>query len=91
MKEKKHTIKPTGDNVIIKRLPAPKQSAGGILLPEHFRPSIPEYRVISAGPKATELKPGDVVLNKEYEGSAFEFEGEAYILVKESAIVAKKV
>lgn len=82
-------ITPLSDKVILKRCKAPEQ-IGSIYVPQHYRPTVPEYDVIAVGPKTQHLQAGDVVLNKENAGAAFEHKGSAYIIIREQDIIAKK-
>lgn len=68
---------PLFDRVLVRRLVAPKQSAGGVLLPEAAGPKLNEGQVVATGPgarnSAGELVPcsvaaGDKVLLPEYGG-----------------------
>lgn len=84
-------IKPLKNNVLIKRCKPAETSHGGIVLPPHYRETIPRYEVVSVGPKCSTLKPGDIVLNPENEGQALKYAGQPYVLVNENRIPAKEI
>lgn len=67
-------IQPRGDFVLVRRLPEPKVTVGGLQLPEHVKRYFFRAEVIAAGPGVErngsgdniplDLEPGDTVLCK---------------------------
>ena len=68
-------IKPLGDRVLV--LPAPaEEKIGGIIIPD------------TAKEKPLHLKAGDEVLYGKYSGTELEFEGEKYLMMRQSDVLA---
>lgn len=68
-------IKACGSHVLVDPLPPEQKTTGGILLaPQYEQPS--NYgRVLSFGPKVTELQPGDKVVYSWINGREIEHDG----------------
>ena len=90
-------IKPLGDKVLIKRLEAAEKTAGGIVLPETAKEKPKQGKVIAVGEgrqlESGELAPlqvkeGDIVVFASYAGTEVSVEGEDYMLMGESEILA---
>lgn len=90
-------LKPLGDRVIIKRYESEKTTKGGIIIPETSKekPSKGVVAAVGAGAINAEgklismnLKVGDVVLFAKWGGSEIKIEGEEYIIMKESDVLA---
>ncbi len=89
-------IKPLEDRVLLKMKDAEETTKSGIILSSgsQEKPQIAE--VIAAGPGRTEdgkkiemsIKVGDKVITSKYSGTEIKYEGEEYIIVKESDILA---
>ena len=87
---------PLGDKVVIKQLEAEEKTKSGIVLPTQSQEKPQEAEVIAVGPggnvNGTEVtmmvKPGDKVIYSKYSGSEVKFDGEAYIIIKQSDILA---
>ena len=89
-------IKPLADRVLIKMKEGEEKTKGGIILstPAKEKPQIAE--VIAVGPgeiidgKKIEMhiKTGDKVIVSKYAGTEVKYEGEEYLIVKESDILA---
>ncbi len=97
-KEKKLTLEPLDDRVVVERLEAEEKSAGGIVIPETAKEKPLKARVIAAGPgKQLEtgerapmgVKPKDLVLIGKYSGTEVTVEGDDYVILRESDILAK--
>ena len=92
------TFQPFGDRVVIKPTEREEVSAGGIVLPDTAQEKPQEGKVVAVGPGRTaddgkriemESKVGDLVVYSRYAGSEFREEGEDYLILKESDILAK--
>ena len=90
------TIKPTADNVLLKRLEAEETTKSGIILTSAAKekPEIVEVIAVGSGNTADgkkiemSVKKGDKVIIAKYAGSEIELDGEEYILVHMSDIKA---
>lgn len=95
-----HT-RPLGDNVVIELVNKPRESAGGIHIPQTAALPPQEGVVISVGPgggictvcgtgerRPMGLKPGDRVLFSHWAGSEVRSEGEALFIVSERDVLA---
>ena len=92
------TYQPFGDRVVIKPAEREEVSAGGILLPDTAQEKPQEGSIVAVGPGRTgddgkriamESKVGDLVLYSKYAGSEVKEEGEDYLILRESDILAK--
>jgi len=93
----KLNIQPLADRVILQRAEAEEKTAGGILLPETAKDKPKEGRVIAVGEgrvndkgervKMT-VKVGDRVLFTSYAGTEVKYQGEEYLIMAESDILA---
>lgn len=89
-------IRPLADRVVIKRVEVEETTKSGIVIPGASKEKPQEAEVIAVGPGGVvdgkeiqmELKVGDRVLFSKYSGNEIKFEGEEYIILKESDILA---
>jgi chaperonin GroES len=91
-------IQPTGRRVLLRRLEAPKQQSGMIVIPDSAVPRSQRFGVVAVGPGevqgdvwkfvAEEIKIGSVVLMGRYGGAEVELDGKEYLLVHEDEILA---
>ena len=88
---------PLGDKVILKQLEAEETTASGIVLPGQGDKEKPgQGEVIAVGPGGVvdgkeivmQVKAGDKVLYSKYAGSDVEVEGQKYIVIKQSDVLA---
>ncbi len=89
-------IKPLADRVLIKMVEAEETTKSGIILSSgsQEKPQIAE--VIAVGPGGTvdgekvemQVKKGDKVITSKYSGTEVKYEGEEYIIVRQSDILA---
>ncbi|MBQ0089422.1 MAG: co-chaperone GroES [Prevotellaceae bacterium] len=86
------SIKPLSDRVLISPAPAEEKTVGGIIIPDTAKEKPLQGKVVAVGEgKADEamiLKEGDVVLYGKYAGTEIEFEGEKYLIMRQSDVVA---
>jgi co-chaperonin GroES (HSP10) len=68
------SLRATGRNVIVKPDAPPKTSAGGIALPESWAKPQGTGRVISAGGRVEDVKPGDRVSYRFVDGRPFKYQ-----------------
>jgi len=90
-------VEPLGDKVVIKRLEAEEQTAGGIVLPDAARQQPREGRVLSVGdgqllPNGTrvphQVGEGDRVVFNNYAGTEVVVDNEAVLIMSEGDILA---
>ena len=90
--EKKLSIKPLHDRVIVKADAAEEKSAGGIIIPDTAKEKPQRGTVVAAGPGKKDepitVKAGDSVLYSKYGGSEITVEGTDYLIMRESDILA---
>ena len=84
-------IKPLADRVLV--LPAPaEEKVGGIIIPDTAKEK-PLHGVIKAVGKGTKdeemiLKEGDEVLYGKYSGTEIELDGEKFLMMRQSDVLA---
>ena len=85
-------IKPLADRVVILPAPAEEKTIGGIIIPDTAKekPLKGEVKAVGNGTKDEEmiLKEGDQVLYGKYAGTEIEFEGEKYLIMRQSDVLA---
>ena len=85
-------IKPLADRVLIKPAAAEEKTASGIIIPDSAKekPLKGEVLAVGNGTKDEEmaLKKGDMVLYGKYAGTELELEGEKYLIMRQSDILA---
>lgn len=90
-------IEPLGDKVVIKRLEAEQQTAGGIVLPDSAREKPQQGRVLSVGDgrslpdgsrAAHQVSEGDRVLFASYAGAEVGVDAETLLIMSEDDILA---
>ena len=84
-------IQPLADRVLV--LPAPaEEKVGGIIIPDTAKEKPLQGTVVAAGNGTKDeemvLKEGDAVLYGKYAGTEVEFEGEKYLIMRQSDVVA---
>ncbi len=90
-------LKPLGDRVVIKASPKEEVTKSGLVIPDTAKEKPQEGTVLAVGPgKADDkgkrlpmdVKVGDKVLYAKYAGTEVKIEGEEYLIVKESDVLA---
>lgn len=89
-------IKPLGDRVVIKNLEAEETSKGGILLTNSAKEKPQMAEVLAVGPGGNVdgkeivmcVTEGQKVIYSKYAGTEVKLDGEEYILVRQSDILA---
>lgn len=93
----KNNLKPIGSHVIVKRASAAEISKGGIIIPEKGQEKPKQGTVIAVGNgkmledgkrQAMQLKTGDNILFNSYAGTEVKVEGEEYLVMEESEVLA---
>ncbi|MBN2210540.1 MAG: co-chaperone GroES [Sedimentisphaerales bacterium] len=90
-------VRPLADKVIIKRLEAEEKTKGGLYLPDNAKEKPQRGTIIAVGDgkllddgtrAAFQVKKGDVVLFSTYGGTEIKVDGENYLVMEESDILA---
>ncbi len=90
-------VKPLEDRIILKPMEAEEKTAGGIIIPDNAKEKPQKGEVIAVGPGKVNdkgqkievsLKKGDKVLYGKYSGTEVTIDGEDYLIVRESDILA---
>jgi len=85
-------IQPLADRVLIKPAPAEEKTIGGIIIPDTAKEKPLKGEVVAAGNGTKDeqmvVKVGDTVLYGKYAGQELEFEGEKYLIMRQSDILA---
>lgn len=85
-------IKPLADRVLIKPTAAEEVTMSGIIIPDSAKEKPLRGKVLAVG-KGTKdeemtLKEGDEVLYGKYAGTEIEYEGEKYLIMRQSDVFA---
>jgi chaperonin GroES len=90
-------IKPLADRVVVKPAPADEKVQGGIIIPDTAKEKPQKGEITAVGPGkisdagqkvAMTVKVGDKVLYGKYSGTEVTVDGEEYLIVRESDILA---
>jgi chaperonin GroES len=90
-------VKPLSDRIVVRQADAEEMSSGGIILPDTAQEKPQQGKVMSIGPGKTtdngelikmSLKVGDRVLYGKYSGTEVTIDGEEYVFMRESDILA---
>ncbi|MCD4823668.1 MAG: co-chaperone GroES [Phycisphaerae bacterium] len=96
-KQKSPGIRPLGPKVLVKRLEAETMTAGGILLPDAAKEKPAQGTILALGDGKQladgtkgdfQVKKGDTVMFTSYAGTEIKVDGEEYMLMDESDILA---
>ncbi|MBL7014084.1 MAG: co-chaperone GroES [Candidatus Marinimicrobia bacterium] len=91
------SLKPLDDRVVVEAAAAEETSTGGIILPDTAQEKPQQGTVVSVGPgKVSDsgtrvdmtVKEGDKVLYGKYSGTEVTFDGNEYMIMRESDILA---
>lgn len=85
-------IKPLADRVLIRPATVDEKSIGGIIIPDTAKekPLKGEVLAVGNGTKDEDMvvKKGDIVLYGKYAGTELELEGEKFLIMRQSDILA---
>ncbi len=90
------TMKPLGDRVVIKNMEAEETTKGGIILAAAAKEKPQMAEVIAVGPGGIvdgkevqmQVEVGEKVIYSKYAGTEVKMDGEEFIIVKQSDILA---
>ncbi len=90
-------VKPIGEKVLVKRMEAEQTTKGGIVLPDSAQEKprrgevlkVGDGKLLEGGKRSEfQVKPGDKVLFTSYGGTEIKIDGQEYLLMEESDILA---
>ena len=85
-------IQPLADRVLITPAPAEEKTVGGIIIPDTAKEKPLQGTVVAVGEGKKDepmiLKAGDTVLYGKYAGTEIEYDGEKYLVMRQSDVVA---
>ena len=85
-------IKPLADRVLVKPAPAEEKTVSGIIIPDTAKEKPLKGEVLATGNGTKDeemvLKVGDTVLYGKYAGTEVELEGEKYLMMRQSDVLA---
>lgn len=90
-------VKPLEDRILLKPMEAETKTAGGIIIPDAAKEKPQKGQVIATGPgKISDngqvikmsLKSGDMILYGKYSGTEISMDGQDYLIIRESDVLA---
>lgn len=85
-------IKPLADRVLIEPMAAETKTASGIIIPDNAKEKPQKGKVIAVGNGTKDIDMivsiGDTVLYGKYSGTELKLEGQDYLIMRESDILA---
>lgn len=85
-------IKPLADRVLVKPAPAEEKTVGGIIIPDTAKEKPLQGKILAVGGGTKDeemvLKEGDTVLYGKYSGTEVELDGEKYLIMRQSDVLA---
>ena len=85
-------IKPLADRVLVLPAPAEEKTIGGIIIPDSAKEKPLKGKVIAIGNGTKDeemvVKPDDTVLYGKYAGTEIELDGEKYLIMRQSDVLA---
>jgi chaperonin GroES len=93
----KTKVRPLGDKVLVRRIESEAMTAGGIILPDSAKEkpkrgrvqAIGDGKLLDTGERAAlQVKKGDEVLFTSYAGTEIKIDGDEYVIMDESDILA---
>ena len=85
-------VKPLSDRVLIAPAAAEEKTVGGIIIPDTAKEKPLKGKVVAVGQGTKDeemvLKVGDTVLYGKYAGTELEIEGEKYLIMRQSDVLA---
>ena len=90
-------VRPLSDRVVVQALEEAEQTRGGLYIPDTAKEKPQQGKVIAVGPGklseqgerlSPDVKSGDTVLYGKYTGTEVTVDGEEYLILRESDILA---
>ena len=97
MSTKTLKLRPLGDRIIVQPMPQEEVTKGGIILPDTAKEKPQQGKVVAVGTGKIlengtkvpmDVKVHDTILYGKYSGTEIKLEGEEYLIVKESEVLA---
>ena len=86
-------IKPLADRVLVKPAEAEEKTASGIIIPDSAKEKPLKGKVVAVGEGTKDekmiLEDGDEVLYGKYAGTELELDGEKFLIMRQSDVLAK--
>lgn len=92
-----HLLKPLGDRVVIELVETEEKTASGIVLPDSAKEKPQEGRIVAVGSGrvldngervALDVAEGDRIIFSKYAGTEVKYQGNEYLILRESDILA---
>jgi len=90
-------VRPLHDKILVKQLESEEKSKGGIIIPDTAKEKPYQGKVVAVGKgkvleggetRPLDVKVGDKVLFEKYAGTTLKIEGEEYMMMSESEVLA---
>ena len=83
-------VKPLADRVMVKLEKNEAKTAGGIIIPDTAQEKTQQGKVVEIGDdkEVIKVKPGQKVMYDKYAGTQIKIDGEEYLILKMSDIIA---
>ena len=85
-------IQPLADRVLVRPVAAEEKTIGGIIIPDSAKEKPLRGEVVAVGngtkDEAMVLKAGDQVLYGKYAGTELEYEGDKFLIMRQSDVLA---
>lgn len=90
-------IKPLSDRVVVEPALAEEKTKGGLYIPDNAKEKPQQGKIVAVGPGKSsdsgtlikmEVKKGDVILYGKYSGTEITVDGNDYLIMRESDILA---
>ena len=85
-------FRPLQDRVLVRRIEQEEKTLGGIIIPDTAKEKPQRGTVVAAGPgkkdEPVTVKVGDTVLYGKYSGTEIQIEGDDFLIMRESDILA---
>ena len=89
-------FRPLGDRVLVRRVEEEEKTKGGIIIPDTAKEKPQQGEIVAVGPGRfekdkrvpMEVKVGDKVLYGKYSGTEVTIEGDQYLILRESDVLA---
>ncbi|HHV03706.1 MAG: co-chaperone GroES [Bacteroidales bacterium] len=85
-------IKPLADRVVVQPQEAETKTASGLYIPDTAKEKPQRGKIVAVGSgkkdEPMELKEGDMVLYGKYAGTEINFDGEEYLIMRQSDVLA---
>ena len=92
-------IRPLADRIVVKAAAGEERTRGGIVIPDTAKEKPQDGEVMAVGPGkvmengtilAPEVKVGDHIIFNKYSGTEIKIDGENYLILRESDVLAIK-